>query len=190
MGQRCSLKNLFCLCIMLLAMFVFSGCAPKVRSDNPATVTFQFENEGNNVLTFWRKMENGQKSSAFPVGVSGMALAFNSSSFSTFEPYTMQLDPGIYYLDSFQVNLGKIYVSQAGHFSTRNGWDDTANSPKYLAIKVSQGQVLTLPRVRIVIDSKDKKAAIGYFVFDDPSEIFIVGAKAQKDGVTEFFDNQ
>lgn len=160
---------------LFLLIFILSatGCgAPGITSDNPAVVTFQFEHKGSNVLTWWRKIENGQKGSRFQPQTSGAALALNMS-YGSAQAKSMTLDPGLYYLDSFEFkDSGNIYVSEAKHFLLRNGWDDGRNKPFYLSFEVTEGQHLVLPVVNITVDG-----TIIRFKFEDPDNIFAVGER-------------
>lgn len=161
---------------LFVAVSVFSlsscGTVPTPTSKNPAEVTFRFKetvaykngaSEDNSVLTFWRKIEeDGKKSGRIAVG----------KAFRLYDPTTIQLDPGTYYLDSFQVGSSQnsFCVSQGGHYLTRNGWDDAANKPYYLSFTIKEGDVLELPEV--VFNSDCKSAA-----FKDPKNVFTVGSK-------------
>lgn len=157
--------------ISILSLILISACAsnPNVASKNPAEVTFQFMDTKNLAsLTFWRKIEsNGNKGDRFSVGVPTFNLVMNTN-FPTSKPETITLDPGTYYLDSFQV--GNTCVSQSGHFKSRNGWDDNLKKPLYLSFSVKEGQKLTLPVVTFKYDCETAS-------FKDPKKIFTTGNK-------------
>ncbi len=172
------MRMLLCLAVVLCTLAA-PGCAPKITTDHPALVTFQFENNGDNVLTFWRRLDNGEKSSAFPVQVGKFALMGNSS-FGKFKPHRLKLEPGLYYLDSFQVNMGsRFYVSEAGHFTARNGWDDAAGAPLFLSFTAVEGQELILPKVAIIVEGTQNEPSTR-FIFEDPAGVFTVGKRVNR----------
>lgn len=139
-----------------IATLIVGACAmqPGLNCENPASVTFNFQSENNkNAMTFWRKIESdGTKGSRFMLGQS-TGSAFMNMNFPEYYPETRDIDPGTYYLDSYQVAVsskpGIAYcVSQGGHYMTRNGWDDENNQPLYISFTVSEGEQLNLPMVK------------------------------------------
>jgi hypothetical protein len=185
----------------LLFLFVVMGvvaCAMKPKVDgNASSVTFRFKSSyDQNVLTFWRKIEaDGTKGDRFSVGVPQFSLLMNFS-YPAYSPETVQLAPGTYYLDSYQVPIsladyraardaeddkardkdGPVFlsfngdeycVSEKGHYTTRNGWDDAKGQPFLLSFIVDHGDVL-LPEVTFQGCNP---------TFADPEGIFTLGNK-------------
>ncbi|MCL2673217.1 MAG: hypothetical protein FWF01_02380 [Alphaproteobacteria bacterium] len=168
------------LCILL------AGCATiKTNSDYPATVTFQFKG-GDDVtaLTFWRKRKDGGKRGpVFSIGLKNRVTGLFKSAFPPSAPFEEKLDPGLYYLDSFVVSLGRnsFYLSQSGMYWSRNGWDDENDEPLFLAFTARKGQKLTLPVVTIIVsEDEDTGWDTHFFEFSDPDRIFTVGKRANK----------
>ena len=163
-------------CIVLV-----TACAmtPTPKSDYPADVTFQFKSyNDDSALTFWRKIEsNGGKGDRFSIGGASRTALMMNMGFSSFEPVAQQLDPGTYFLDSFQASssvggAGGFCLSESGHYMFRNGWDDANNKPLYLSFSVEEGQKLTLPMVQF-----DENCNAS---FSDPEKIFTVGEKLNR----------
>lgn len=147
------MNRLFRMLFICLGLFFVLSCAgkPDVTTESPSVVVFQFTSDYNNtsMLSFWRKIEvGGEKGPRFSIGVS-QAKLFMNSSFPKYAPVTMKLDPGTYYLDSFEVPVsGKVNcLSEKKHFKSRNGWDDAAQQPLFLSFTVEEGQHLILPQV-------------------------------------------
>ena len=176
------MRKIFALALCLLA----AGCVSnRVTSANPASVTFRFRTDSNYaVLSFWRRIDpaTGEKGSRFAVGQSAMSGIMNVAR-TVYSPWKEKLDPGTYYLDSFQFPVGsdKIYVSQGGHYMLRNGWDDKAGAPLYLSFSVREGQTLELPDVTVSSDKSESEPK-ALFKFDDPNKVFSVGARTNRAG--------
>ncbi|WP_428897614.1 hypothetical protein Dip518_001405 [Parelusimicrobium proximum] len=168
--------------VMIAVVVVFAAaCATvKTTSSAPAQVSFNFYNSDNTVLTFWKKMNaDGTVTGPFAVGVSQRALLMNSA-FPKAGVTTIDLDPGYYFMDSFQVNFGStFFVSEKKRYTSRNGWDASANKPKYLGFRVKEGEKVVLPKVE-VIPGAEGGDVIAAFKYDDPDNIFILGTKVNK----------
>jgi hypothetical protein len=140
--------------LSLIAVAGLTACAmqAKIQSDNPASVTFSIKGKNDsNALTFWRKIDaNGKKGRRFSLGQS-QAASFMNAGLPEFAPETINLDPGTYYLDSYQASG---CVSENTHFMMRNGWDDANNKPLYMSFTVSEGQTLNLPIVEFDFNCK------------------------------------
>jgi hypothetical protein len=143
----------------IIAVAGLTACVmqAKIQSDNPASVTFSMKGKNDrNALTFWRKIDSsGAKGSRFSMGQS-QAASFMNSGLPEFAPETIKLDPGTYYLDSYQSSG---CVSEHTRFMMRNGWDDANNKPLYMSFTVSEGQTLNLPIVEF--DSNCKATITG-----------------------------
>ncbi|MFC1659685.1 hypothetical protein ACFL0U_03910 [Pseudomonadota bacterium] len=169
--------------LIILSCFLSSCASYKPQTQEGVDVTFYFEGNGKSALTFWRRIdENGKVGKRFAVGGNeGFALFFNSGfryPYST----TLKLDPGTYYLDSYQVVYDNGFVvSEGGHYMTRNGWDKENNKPIFLSFKVKKGsKSVTLPMVNIEVQNTGNNKAIGKFNFKDPNSIFTVGPRTNE----------
>lgn len=168
--------------LLLVVSILLSACAsaPKPQGSgpqgpSPARVTVQLKSaSGLSVIAFWRKIEEG--------GVKGERLLTGQSKFAAmvlnkppapFKPHRLNLAAGTYYLDSFQVDRpGGFCVSQAGHYTGRNGWDDAAQKPFYLSFTVQEAQVLVLPEVTFDGDCVAS--------FEDAQAVFTVGDRLKR----------
>lgn len=174
-------KLLSCLSILL---FVVSCATNSVKTQNPATVSFDFEGNGKSALTFWRKINpDGTKDSVFSVGGNTKAALMMNSGFKYPESETIKLDAGTYYLDSFQIdNNNGFIVSESGHYLMRNGWDKANNKPYFLSFTVKEGETLVLPRVNIkaeVIGNYNPTVKFR-FEFEDENKVFTIGDKTKQ----------
>jgi hypothetical protein len=164
------------LCLALLVCFL-SGCGllmrPKSSTSQASDVSiYVYSKDAVDVLTFWRKInDDGSKGGRF-------TIKFAAPYKNGYER-VVKLDPGVYYLDSFQIDYkGTFIVSQGGHFLTRNGWDDSQKQPKYLSFTVSENQNIILPKVEIIptIDEKGKSAVFSFKLdSDENSEMITLG---------------
>ena len=165
--------------ICTIGAIALSACAlqPSVTSQNPANVTFQFKNAQNeSVLTFWRKInENGTKGDRFSVGIPQSTGLLNLD-FPEYSPEFVELDPGTYFLDSFQVPVNttgaKYCLSESGHYLLRNGWDAENQKPLYMSFTVREKQNLELP---VVTFNNDCAAS-----FNDSEKVLTVGDKLKR----------
>ncbi|MGJ4748446.1 hypothetical protein ACQV5M_18950 [Leptospira sp. SA-E8] len=161
--------------LLIVAALVLSACAsaPKPQGANPAKVTLQFKSVyGKSIIAFWRKIEeDGVKGDRFLTGQSQFAAMVLNSPPSKYKPQVLTLNAGTYYLDSFQVDRPDniLCVSQRGHYTGRNGWDDAAQKPFYLSFTVKEGQVLVLPEVTLDVDCVAS--------FEDTQGVFTVGSR-------------
>jgi hypothetical protein len=158
--KKKNMKAKIIISIMTAAGLVGCAMQPAIKSDNPANITMRFKSENNkSVMTFWREMKaDGTKGSRFMVGVD-RGTALMNMNFAGYAPNVVQLDPGAYFLDSYQAPVsskpGVAYcVSQGGHYMTRNGWDDENKRPVYMSFIVKENQNLTLPMVQFDADCK------------------------------------
>lgn len=164
--------------LLIVAALVLSACAsvPKPQSANPAKVTLQFKSVyGRSVIAFWRKIEDdGVKGDRFLTGQSQFAAMVLNKLPSAYKPQVLSLNAGTYYLDSFQVDraAGIFCVSQPGHYTGRNGWDDAAQKPFYLSFTVKEGQVLVLPEVTF-----DGDCGVS---FEGTQAVFTVGSRLKR----------
>jgi hypothetical protein len=170
-------KNMVLTIVVILGLAACAG-KPSVESENPANVVFRFQSEnGDSVMTFWRKIESdGTKGKRFMVGVS-QGRALMNMPFPKYSPESLRLDPGTYFLDSYQAVVsgkpGIAYcISQSGHYSSRVGWDDADKKPLYMAFSIKEGQDLTLPMTRF--DSECKPTFV-----TDTSEV-VLGDRFKK----------
>lgn len=169
--------------LLLTTVLLLTSCASiKNYSKNPATASFDFKNNETVVLTFWKRLNpDGSVTGPFSVGISKFKLIFNFP-FGEAQRTSMQLDPGYYFMDSFQVNFGKnFFVSQKARYTNRNGWDAERNVPKYLAFELKQGQVLNLPSVEILPNFEPDDDIVATFKYNDPENIFIKGNRIIKE---------
>lgn len=176
------MKKVYLFFVILLSGIIFTSCAsiPKPLTDEPSEVSFYFKGNGASVLTFWKKLEtaDGPKSKRFSVGGNSRAALMMNMSFK--KPYVqkIKLDPGIYYLDSFQiVTSGGYILSQGGHYSKRNGWDEAANAPLWLSFEVKPNKDIVLPEVEIVPISlsNDKNFEFEFKIDNDEDNVFTIG---------------
>lgn len=165
------MKKTVFLLIMPVLILLNSGCAtvPKPSSDvQTSAITFYFFAKDHSALTFWRKInDDGSKGKRFSVGGSSKASLFMNSGFSKPFEQTVNLEPGTYYLDSFQIVVKEGFlVSQNKHFAMRNGWDDTNKKPLYLSFTIEEGKDLILPQIEIipVLEEGKYKSINGYTV--------------------------
>lgn len=167
-----------------MAWLSIAACAmaPKPQSENSAQVTFKFSGSGYSALTFWRKLnDDGTAGKRFSVGGNSRSALMLNMSFKKPFATTLTLDPGTYYLDSFQIEHASGYVvSENKHYAARNGWDQQNQRPYYLSFTVKAGEHLTLPEVDINVQVKAKNNVINRFEFEDPKGIFTVGEKARQ----------
>ncbi|MDR1160318.1 MAG: hypothetical protein LBK69_06815 [Syntrophomonadaceae bacterium] len=171
------MKKILWLCLVLC----LAACATVGnKSANPSKVGFNFQSEnGIAALTLWKKLnDDGTTSSAFAIGVTKAKLLMNSS-FPKAYTYEEKLDPGYYFMDSYQVSIGggDYILSENKHYLRRNGWDKENNKPYYLAFRVEEEKDLSLPVVTIIPIPADNRTA---FKFNDAEHIFILGTKADK----------
>jgi hypothetical protein len=155
--------------LFLAAVVCFlSGCGllmrPKSSTPQASDVSlYVYSQNAVDVLTFWRQIsDDGSKGRRFTIK---FAVPYKNG-----RERVVKLDPGVYYLDSFQIDYrGKFIVSQGGHFLTRNGWDDSQNQPKYLSFSVPENQSIVLPKIEIipVADEKGKTAAFSFKLDSD-----------------------
>lgn len=165
-------------------MFLFSGCtAPSVTVDNPAIVTFQFEHEGQNVATLWRRIDGEQHGSKIYAQLSKWALAMADSQLGSFAPHSVTLDPGTYYLDAIHIRTPHwVYSSRRGNWvysSERYGWNEAEGRPYFFSFTVNEGDFLILPKVSITLEHFEK-TAIPHFSYEDPEGVLTAGERVIK----------
>lgn len=74
----------------------------------------------------------------------------------------------------------QFFVSQKGHYTSRNGWDKNANAPKFLAFTVKPGETLVLPSVEVIPNTDKTSAQTAVLKYDDPKGIFVLGTLVDK----------
>ena len=160
--------------LIFLSALVLCSCAtkPKVVSEHSSTVVINTKSSYNDtaVLTFWRKIEaDGTKGKRFSSGISQMTGILNMN-FPKAKPDTVPLDPGTYFLDSYQVPMGggKDCISEGVHYTARNGWDDKNNAPHYVSFTVKEGQTLNLPEIIFTGCAAE---------FDNTDNVYTTGAR-------------
>ncbi|WP_281746610.1 hypothetical protein [Helicobacter suis] len=153
----------FYLCFILLLF----GCTPK-PSHVASLVTFDIGYQGTAVKTYWRKL--GEKNSKeFVLGGNNLFFLLWRDTFRKAKIESRLLEPGTYYLASFEVQVGnRLLKSQTTLPRWRTGWDFNHNRPLFLAFKVKSNTPLKLPPVELAIKHtlKNKKQGIkeGYKV--------------------------
>jgi hypothetical protein len=175
--------------LLFVSLCILIGCAMKPTvTENSQPVVFQFKSsyKNLNVITFFRKIEaDGTKGDRFMIGQS-QANALMNMPVGAFAPETVLLEPGTYYLDSFQVSVddSTFCVSEKGHYSQRNGWDDAANQPLFLSFTVKHGESLVLPEVIFTACKPTIKDAEGVFSlgkeFAPPAPVQMPSAEASE----------
>ncbi|WP_163555488.1 hypothetical protein [Helicobacter suis] len=149
--------KLFYLCFILLLF----GCAPK-PSHVASLVTFDIGYQGTAVKTYWRKL--GEKNSKeFVLGSNNWFFLLWRDTFKKAKIESRFLEPGTYYLASFEVQVGnRLLKSQTTLPRWRTGWDFDHNRPLFLAFKVKANTPLKLPPVELAIKHtlKNKKQGI------------------------------
>ena len=148
-----------------LSLFLVScsQSVPTPQTENTASVRINVAStDGKSALTFWRSIDaQGNKGKRFSIGGASSFGLLSNSNFKKAQYETLELDAGIYYLDSFQIQEGKRFiVSEQKHYTARNGWDDKANKPFFLAFSVKEGENLELPPIVIKADVKNNKINI------------------------------
>ena len=156
--------------LVLSFCFFTSACGlmmrPKALSENAADISmYVYSQNAHSILTFWRKInDDGSKGKRF-------SLEFRGGIYQPSYTRVIKLDAGAYYLDSFQINYSRSFiVSQAGHFLTRNGWDDSQKQPKYLSFRVSENQNIVLPKIEIIANTDEKNKIASFEIKLDSEE--------------------
>jgi hypothetical protein len=147
---------------------------PKASSDKASDISMYIYSQGaRSILTFWRKInDDGSKGRRF-------VLEFKGGTYKPSYLRAMKLDPGTYYLDSFQINMSEYFlVSQAVHYLMRNGWDNDNKQPKYLSFVVGENQNISLPKVEIIAIKETETKYDFSFKLDtsESNSAFTVGA--------------
>ncbi|WP_120945211.1 MULTISPECIES: hypothetical protein [Helicobacter] len=160
---------------------LFGACAhPPSKLASP--VSFDIAYQGSAVKTYWRRL--GDKNSKMLVlGSNNWFFLLWRDTFSQARPATRMLEPGTYYLSSFEVQVGdRLLKSQTTLPRWRGGWDYQHNRPLFLAFQVKPHTPLTLPPIELAITHtpRDKKRKIkeSYkvrFLFYDKQGVLIKG---------------
>ncbi|WP_104758205.1 hypothetical protein [Helicobacter salomonis] len=157
------------------------ACVPK-PSNLASPVTFDIAHQGGAVKTYWRKL--GDKNSKMLVLESNnWFFLLWRDRFREARPATRMLEPGTYYLSSFEVQVGdRLLKSQTTLPRWRGGWDSVHQRPLFLAFQVKPHTPLKLPSIELAIQHirKDKKRGIpeSYrvnFLFTDEQGVLIKG---------------
>ncbi|WP_235852578.1 hypothetical protein [Helicobacter vulpis] len=138
--------------------FLLGACArPPSKLASP--VRFEIAYQGSAVKTYWRRL--GDKNSKMLVlGSNPWFFLLWRDTFRTAKPTTRMLEPGTYYLSSFEVQVGdRLLKSQTTLPRWRGGWDHQHNRPLFLAFQVKPHTPLKLPPIELAITHipRDKK---------------------------------
>ncbi|WP_104749514.1 hypothetical protein [Helicobacter cynogastricus] len=162
-------------------LLFFCACAPK-SSPLASLVTFDIAYKGSAVKTYWRKVGD-QNSKEFMLGSNNWFLLLLRDTFRKAKIESRLLEPGIYYLASFEVQVGdRLLKSQTTLPRWRTGWDNAHQKPLFLAFEVKPHTPLKLPPIELTIQHipRDKKRKIqeSYevnFLFNDKQGVLIPG---------------
>ncbi len=157
------------------------ACVPK-PSSLASPVTFDIAYQGSAVKTYWRKL--GDKNSKMLVlGSNNWFFSLWRDTFKKAKLDTRMLEPGIYYLSSFEVQVGdRLLKSQTTLPRWRGGWDSVHNRPLFLAFQVKPHTPLKLPPIELAIQHtlRNKKQGVqeSYkvnFLFYDKQGVLLKG---------------
>ncbi|WP_104706889.1 hypothetical protein [Helicobacter bizzozeronii] len=162
-------KTIICSLALLLC-----ACAPK-HSSLASQVSFDIGYQGGVVKTYWRRLGD-KPSKEFVLGSNNWFFLLWRDTYKQARIATRTLEPGIYYLASFEVQVGdRLLKSQTTLPQWRTGWDFAKNEPLFLAFELKPNTPLKLPPVELSIQHilRDKKHGIkeSYkvnFLLDDP----------------------
>ncbi|CRF41354.1 hypothetical protein [Helicobacter ailurogastricus] len=166
----------------LLLVLSLGACVPK-PSANASLVTFDIAHQGGVVKTYWRKLGD-KPSKEFALGSNNWVLLIFKDPYKKAKIEQRYLEPGIYYLASFELQVGdRLLKSQGTLPRWRTGWDKAHNKPLFLAFKVKPHTPLKLPPIELAVRHilADKKRGVkeSYkvnFLFNDKEGVLIQGA--------------
>ncbi|WP_104625477.1 hypothetical protein [Helicobacter felis] len=167
--------------LKFVLLLLLCACVPK-PSPLASLVTFDIAYEGHAVKTYWRKLGD-QNSKEFMLGSNNWFLLLLRDTFRKAKVQSRLLEPGVYYLASFEVQVGdRLLKSQNTLPRWRTGWDHVHQKPLFLAFEVKPHTPLKLPPIELSIrhTPRDKKRGIqeSYkvnFLFNDKQRVLIPG---------------
>ena len=130
-------------------VIIVTACSsnPVPTTSNPAEVTFRMKSANNRVVySVWRKVNAPADAQAIHVGVSPLGGQLNFS-YPDFQPITLKLDPGTYFLHSYRAQFVGSTFNSTSYCSGNDGWDN--GKPVFMSFTVQAGDRLTLPEVTI-----------------------------------------
>lgn len=165
----------------LLLVLLFCACAPKL-SNLASLVTFDIAYQGSAVKTYWRKLGD-QHSKEFVLGGNNWFFLLWRDTFRKAKIISRMLEPGVYYLASFEVQVGnRLLKSQTTLPRWRTGWDYANKRPLFLAFRVYAHTPLKLPPVELAIRHTSRNKAKGVpesykvnFMFNNEGGVWITG---------------